>query len=112
MTTDLIMRVNVRTTTTATTCLQQHYVTPVAYEVILAPGIIGRQLRGFESTRVHTRINSLFVGTFSCAQIDLRKARERESATLGEKSTSSGIAEPYARQKLKARTGGEKGRHL
>ena len=52
-----------------------------------------------------------FVGTFSCAQIDLRKARERELATLDEKSTSSGIAEPFARQKLKARTGG-KGRHL
>ena len=31
---------------------------------------------------------------------------------LDKKSTSSGIAEPYARQKLKARTGGEKGRHL
>ena len=27
------------------------------------------------------------------------------------KSTSSGNAEPYARQKMKARTGGEKGRH-
>ena len=39
-----------------------------------------------------------FVGTFSCAQIGLRKARERELATtLDEKSTSSGIAEPYAR---------------
>ena len=38
-----------------------------------------------------------FVGSFSCAQIDLRKARERELATLDEKSTSSGIAEPYAR---------------
>ena len=37
-----------------------------------------------------------FVGTFSCARIDLRKARERELATLDEKSTSSGIAEPYA----------------
>ena len=37
------------------------------------------------------------VGTFSCAQIDLRKARERELATLDGKSTSSGIAEPYAR---------------
>ena len=34
---------------------------------------------------------------FSCAQIDLRTARERELATLDEKSTSSGIAEPYAR---------------
>ena len=46
--------------------------------------------------------------------IDLRKARERELATLDEKSTSSGIAEPcmYVRYKLKARTEGEKGRHL
>ena len=31
---------------------------------------------------------------FSCAQIDLRKTRERELATLDEKSTSSEIAEP------------------
>ena len=38
-----------------------------------------------------------FVGTFAWAQIDLRKARERELATLDEKNTSSGIAEPYAR---------------
>ena len=44
--------------------------------------------------------------TFSCAQIDLRKARERELATLDEKSTSSGCAEPCARSKSKARTGG------
>ena len=43
------------------------------------------------------------VGTFSCARIDLRKTRERELATLDERATSSGIAEPYARQKLKAR---------
>ena len=36
----------------------------------------------------------------SRAQIDLRKARERELAPLlDEKSTSSGIAEPYARLK-------------
>ena len=34
---------------------------------------------------------------YSCAQIDLRKARERELATLDEKPTSSEIAEPYAR---------------
>ena len=34
------------------------------------------------------------MGTFSWAQIDLRKARERELATLDEKSTSSGIVEP------------------
>ena len=38
-----------------------------------------------------------FGGTFSCSQIDLRKAREREIATLDEKLTPSGIAEPYAR---------------
>ena len=36
-----------------------------------------------------------FVRTCSCAQIDLRKARKRELATLDEKTTSSGIAEPY-----------------
>ena len=36
-------------------------------------------------------------GDFSCAQIDLRKARERELAALDEKSTSSEITEPYAR---------------
>ena len=40
-----------------------------------------------------------FVGTFSCAQIDLRRARERELATLDKKSTSSEIAEPYMRDK-------------
>ena len=52
------------------------------------------------------------MGTFSCAQIDLQKARERELATLDEKLTSSGIAEPYARSKFKAITGGQKERHL
>ena len=36
----------------------------------------------------------------------------KKLATLDEKPTSSGIAEPYARYKLKARTGGKKGRHL
>ena len=38
-----------------------------------------------------------FVSTFSRAQIDLREARERKLATIDDKSTSSGIAEPYAR---------------
>ena len=46
------------------------------------------QLREFESPRVRTRIN--FCVAFSCALIDLRKARERELATLDEKSTISG----------------------
>ena len=70
-------------------------VAPVAYQVILEPGI-GR-IREFESLRVRTTYSYEFVGTFSCAQIDLRKARERDLATLDEKSTSNGIAEPYAR---------------
>ena len=68
-------------------------VAPVAYQVILEPGI--GQFREFESPRVHTPINSW--EAFSCAQIDLREAQERELATLDEKSTSSGSAEPYAR---------------
>ena len=72
-------------------CIQP--VAPVAYQVIVEPGV--GQFREFEPRRVHARIN--FVGNFSCAKIDLQKARERELATLDEKSTSSGIAEPYAR---------------
>ena len=68
-------------------------VAPVAYQLILEPGIGQfREFRAPPSAYSHT-----FVGTFSGAQIDLRKARERELATLDETSTSSGIAEPYAR---------------
>ena len=70
-------------------------VAPVAYQVILEPGI------GQFLSRVRippsAYLLSKFVGTFSCAHIDLRKARERELATLDEKSTSGGIAEPYPR---------------
>ena len=47
-------------------------VAPVAYQVILEPGI--GQFREFESPRVHTRIHSW--GLFSGAQMDLRKMRE------------------------------------
>ena len=50
--------------------------------------------------------------TVSCIKNDWRKARKREPATFDETSTSSGNAEPYARSKMKARTGREKGRHL
>ena len=51
----------------------------MAYQVILERGI--GQFREFESPRVHTSTySSKFVGNFSCAQIDLRKARERELA--------------------------------
>ena len=55
-------------------------VATVAYQVILEPGI--GQSREFESPSAYLH---KFVGTFSCAQIDLRKARERELATLHEK---------------------------
>ena len=68
-------------------------VAPVAYQVILAPGI--DQFREFKPSP--SAYSYKFVGTISCAQVDLRKLRERELATLEEKSTSSGIAEPYAR---------------
>ena len=77
----------------------------MAYQVILELGI--GQFREFEPPRVHTRRD------LSCAQIDLRKPREHAQATLDEKSTSSGVAEPYVRQELKAVTGGgDKGRQL
>ena len=64
----------------------------MAYQVILEPGI--GQFREFAPPSAYS---SKLFGTFSCTQIDLRKARERESVILDEKSTSSGIAEPYAR---------------
>ena len=66
----------------------------MAYQVILEPGI--GQFREFESPR-SSAYSYKFVGAFSCGQIGLRKARERELATLNEQSTRSGIAEPYAR---------------
>ena len=65
----------------------------MAYQVILEPG--KGQFREFEPPP--SAYSYKFVGTLNCAQIDLRKARERELATFDEKSTSSGIAEPYAR---------------
>ena len=73
---------------------RKYTVAPVAYQVILEAGI--SQFSEFEPCRVHT-YSYKFVGTFARAQHDLRKARERELATLDEKSTSSGIAEPSAR---------------
>ena len=73
--------------------VQSQPVAPVAYQVVLERGI-GR-FREFEPPASASSYK--FVGTFSCAHIDLRKARERELATLDEKSTSSGITEAYAR---------------
>ena len=74
-------------------CVTCH-VALVAYQVILEPGI--SQFREFEPPRVHTRMNSW--GLFSCDKLTCGK---RESVSKKQhstkKSTSSGIAEPYAR---------------
>ena len=72
----------------------------MAYKVILEPGI--GQFRELESPRVRTHIN--ICGTYSSALIDLRKARERELATLDENRQSVG-AEPYAPTIMKAKPG-------
>ena len=58
---------------------------------------------------VETNIN---IHTNSIQSHQTLPRRERELATLDEQSTSSEIAEPYVRYKLKARTGEEKGWHL
>ena len=68
-------------------------VAPVAYQVILEPGI--GQFREFEPRRVNTRINSL--GLFLVHKLTCGKREERGLLTLDEQSTSRGIAEPYAR---------------
>ena len=65
----------------------------VAYRVTLESGI--DQLREFELPA--SAYSCTFAGPYLCAQIDLRKERERELAAHDENSTSSGIAEPYAR---------------
>ena len=71
-------------------------VIPVAYHqvIILKPGI--GQFREFESPRVNTGIKSW--GLFLAHKLTCgKRERERELATLDEKSASSGNAEPYAR---------------
>ena len=69
-------------------------VAPVAYQVILEPGI--GQFREFEPSRKHTRINSL--GLYLVYKLTCGKRESvSEQHSLDEKSTSSGIAEPYAR---------------
>ena len=65
----------------------------------------GGQFPEFESSRMRTRIH--FRGTFSCAIIDMRKARERELATPGEKIDDQWVLNPiYAQNQMKAITGG------
>ena len=68
-------------------------IAPVAYQVILEPGI--GQFREFEPRRVHTRINLL--GLFLVHKLTCGKRESVSWQKLGEKSTSSGIAESYAR---------------
>ena len=51
-------------------------------------------------------------GTFSCAQIASRKAREREFATFDENRRAVGMLNPMRDKKRKEYTGGKKGRHL
>ena len=99
-------------------------VAPVAYKVILEPGV--GQFREFESPWVHTRINrrglclahKLYTykpeGTLSCAQIDLRETREREFATLDD-NQRVGWPNPMPDKhssKEPGRNWGEIGRHM
>ena len=64
-------------------------VAPVAYQVILEP-VIG-QFREFEPRSAYSY---KFVGTFSCGQIDLRKARERELAAPMKNQRAVGLLSP------------------
>ena len=79
----------------------------MAYQVILEPG--PGQFRELESPRVRTRIN--FREIFSRAPIDMRKARERDLATLHENRPSVGAAS-YALKIEGNNWVGGKGRHL
>ena len=76
----------------------------MAYQVILEPG--RGQIREFEFPRVRPLMN--FCAAFPCAPTDLRKARERELATLHE-NRQSVVAELYALEKIEGsnRRGGK-----
>ena len=80
-------------------------VAPVAYQGILEPGI--GQFREFEPHRVHTRVNSW--GLFSCAQVDLREARERELAKLDENRRAVGLLNRMRAIKIEGKNRGEEG---
>ena len=66
----------------------------MAYQVILEPSI--GQFREIEPRRVHTRINSL--GLSLVHKLTCGKRENVIEQQLDENSTSSGIAEPYARK--------------
>ena len=79
-------------------------VAPVAYQVILEPGI---QVSFVSSNPPECiQYSYKFVGTFSCAQFDLRKAQERELATLDEKSTTKGLLNPMSEKKNEGKNRG------
>ena len=84
-------------------------VAPVAYQVILGPGIIGQCL-GFETAKCTLWYK--LVGTVSCAQIDLRKSQWRELGTLDESQGPVGLLNPVLNKYWRQYPGGGKGRHL
>ena len=72
----------------------------MAYQVILVPGI--GQFREFGPRRVHINVR-----TFSCVQIDLRKAREREFAAFNENRPAVGLLNLCAIKIERKNRGGE-----
>ena len=54
----------------------------------------------------------MLLGVFSCIKNDWRKARERELATFDENRQAMVMLNPIYDKIIKARTEGEKGRHL
>ena len=81
----------------------------MAYQVILEPSI--GQCRKFKFPRVHTRINSwgfFLVHKFTCG----KRESVSEQHLLDEKRRAVEPLNPKRDKKLKARTGGEKRRHL
>ena len=80
-------------------------VAPVAYQVILEPGV--SQFREFESPRVHTRINSW--GLFLVHKLTyLRKPRERELAQLDENRRAVGLLNPMRDKNRRQEHGGRR----
>ena len=52
---------------------------------------------------------SKFVGTISCAEIDLQKARELELATLMNNRRAMGLLNPMRDKKIEGKNRGEEG---
>ena len=80
----------------------------MAYQVILEPGI--GQFREFEPRRVHTRINSM--GLFLEDKLTCGKRESVSQQHSMKNRRAVGLLNNMRDKKLKARTGGEKGRHL